>query len=476
MPSQTMVTPERWTSRGEAWVPGRGHRTPMILWGGIPGETARVRVMGAGQHQAFGEFLETKKPHDDRVEPACDRYFPCGGCPWMHLTPEAQERAHVWLLRDAFAEHGYDRVPVEAWHPSPDGAADFRHVVKLGIAKNELGKTKIGAWGRGTKRVVPISKCVVAHPILNQVMTSLAHHTLDLDVWPYEPQTDRGVLRAAVLRASRTTGKVLITLVAARQSKRLRDLADAVAGQVSNVAGVWLHLNDDKGNAIYQRDEMGMVRTLPMLGSDTISETLNGVEYRIGPGDFFQTNPGMAEVLYRRTIDRLDPGPDDTFIDLYSGVGGIALQAAKRGAGFVLGVEEIEGAVARSRSAARQNRLKAEFLAGRVDQVGPDLTKRFVGTAPLISVNPARRGLEDGVVEQIAELGPRRVAYVSCNPSALARDLRRFEAFGLRPVGGLELFDMFPNTPHVECLAILEGEPSDAPRRRAPRRKVVRKG
>ena len=179
-------------------------------------------------------------------------------------------------------------------------------------------------------------------------------------------------------------------------------------------------------------------------------------------------------MLYTRTLDRLEVGRDDTVVDLYSGVGGLALQAAKRGAGFVLGVEEIEGAVARARSAARANRLKAEFVAGRVDQVGPDLTKRLVGTGPLITVNPARRGLEDGVVEQIAELKPRRVAYISCNPTALARDLRHFEKHGFKPSGGIELFDMFPNTPHVECLAILEGQPSDTPRRRAPRRKVVR--
>lgn len=475
MPPQPLVTPHRWTARGEAWVQGRGRSKPMVLWGGIPGETARVRILGEGQHQAYAEVLETKKPHADRVEPPCDRYRLCGGCPWMHLNPGAQERAHRELVADAFAQEGLE-VPIDAWHPSPDGLADFRHVVKLGIEKNDIGRTKIGAWGRNNRRVVPISKCVVAHPVLNQTMTSLAHHVLELDVWPWEAEEDRGVLRAAVLRASRSTGKVLITLIAARQSKRLRDLAEAVAGSVSAVTGVWLHLNNDPGNAIFGRDEMGAIRTLPMLGSDSITETLNGVEYRIGPGDFFQTNPAMAEVLYTRTLDRLQPGPDDTFVDLYSGVGGIALQAAKRGTGFVLGIEEIDGAVARARSAARANRLQAEFMAGRVDQVGPDLTRRLVGTAPLISVNPARRGLEEGVVEQIAELEPRRVAYISCNPTALARDLRRFEAVGLRLSGGIELFDMFPNTPHVESLVVLEGTAPEGPRRRAPRRRVVRRG
>jgi 23S rRNA (uracil1939-C5)-methyltransferase len=104
----------------------------------------------------------------------------------------------------------------------------------------------------------------------------------------------------------------------------------------------------------------------------------------------------------------------------------------------------------------------------------PELAQRLEGTRPLVSVNPARRGLEPGVVAAIDQLQPRRVAYISCNPSALARDLNALREIGLKPVGDVELFDMFPNTAHVECLVLLEAEDADAPTRRAPRRKVVR--
>lgn len=474
MASQTHVIPERWSPRGEAWVRGKGRHREMLVWSGIPGEGANVRAFAGGQHQVHAEWIGSKQPDPHRVEPPCERYTSCGGCPWMHLDPTGQEQAHVELVRDAFAEVGWDRAPIAAWHPSPDGLVDFRHVIKLGVGLNDDGRTRVGAWGRASRRIVPIPQCNVAKPVLRKVMVSFAHHTMALEVWPWEPGTDRGVLRAAVLRASRTTDEVVITLVAARSSPRLRDLAEAVAGACNEVVGVWLHLNDEPGNAIFARDDDGEIKSLPLVGKELLEEKLNGVTYRIGPGDFFQTNPAVAEILYRRTIDALAPGPDDAVVDLYSGVGGLALQAASRGAGFVVGIEEVEGAVARARGAARLNRLNAEFHAGRVEDLLPELVRRLDGVRPLVTVNPARRGLEDGVVEGIGALRPRRLAYVSCNPRALAHDLRRLERFGLRPVAGLELFDMFPNTPHVECLAVLEGPPDEGPARRAPRRKVVR--
>lgn len=476
MRKHVSVTPSYFTPRGEALCPPRGNHNPLLVWAGIPGERAMVRVFGGGRHQDRGEWVKADEPSPHRVEPPCEKYSACGGCPWMHLDASGQERAHRDLVQRAFESEGIS-LPVGAWHGSPDGLTDFRHIVKVGIAKNEKGRTRVGAWGRNSRRIVPVPNCDVAAPVLNKTMAVLAHHILDLDVWPFEPETGKGVLRAAVLRASRTTGKVLVTLVAGRSNVMVRRLAEEVANGVSEVSGVWLHLNDSEGNAIFSRDAFGAVNCLPLSGEATIEERIGGVSYQIGPGDFFQTNPGVAEVLYRRTIDRLAPTGEDTVVDLYCGVGGLALQAAFRGAGFTVGIEEVDGAVQRAKTTARQNRLtNAEFHAGKVFEVLPELLPRLDGTRPLVTVNPARRGLEDGVVEAIASLKPRRLAYISCNPAALARDLVDLARVGLHPVGEAELFDMFPNTPHVECLVVLEAKDADeAPKRRAPRRKVVRK-
>jgi 23S rRNA (uracil1939-C5)-methyltransferase len=387
----------------------------------------------------------------------------------MHLSAEGQGHAHARMVHEALAARGLP-AHVGAWVEGP--TADFRHVVKVGLGQLSDGRVKVGAWARNSREIVPIPDCLVAAPVLRRAMAALAHHVIELGVGSWEDDPDRGLLRSAVFRASRATGEVLLTLIAGRRGPQLGDLADRVAAQVPEVVGTWLHLNDGPGNAIFVRDEEGVVGVAPLAGRPTIEETLNGVRYRIGPGDFFQTNPAMAEQLYAHAIEALDVDEDDVLIDLYCGVGGFALQAAGR-AGYTLGVEEVEGAVDRAREGARINRRKVEFICERVSGILPELATRFARQRPTVIVNPARRGLEDGVADGILALRPRRIAYVSCNPVALARDLAVFAAAGfvLRPVA---LFDMFPHTPHVEVLAVLDDPTAPAAHGRAPRRSVVR--
>jgi 23S rRNA (uracil1939-C5)-methyltransferase len=466
------VTPDHWLSRGEA-VSHRGRGNPLVVWGGIPGEAARVRLLHKGTHQSHAEWVSADAPDPHRVAPPCEKWAPCGGCPIMHVDLAGQEAARRDLVRVALDGEGLRDIPVGAWHASPDGPADFRYVVKLGFGKSDLGRTKMGAWGRHGRDIVPIPACTVAAPVLRKTMVSLAHHAITLGIEPYDDHRQRGVLRAAVLRASRATGDVLITLIAARRDKMLTELAEEVARGVPEITGIWLHFNDAPGNALFARGAFGNIGVVPLVGREWIEEKLNGITYKIGPGDFFQTNPAMAEVLYARVVDLLEPTADDAVLDLYCGVGGIALLAARR-AGYALGVEEIDGAVQRAKESARVNRVPAEFLSGPALEMMPEIANRLSGTGPKVVVDPARRGLEDGVIDAILSLTPTRIAYVSCNPRALARDLAIFRAKGWS-VGALELFDLFPNTPHVEVVAILDPPASSEPAtRRAPQRRLVR--
>jgi 23S rRNA (uracil1939-C5)-methyltransferase len=472
MGDDVRVTPDGWTTRGEARVLGPSGRD-LLVFGGIPGEPADVWVQHSGQHQAVGLWRGSPSPDPHRVDPPCDKFAACGGCPTMHLDGEGQWKVRRALVRRALDADGLRDVAIAAEHASPDGLEGYRHVVKVGAGRSDQGSLRVGAWGRRSRTIVPIPKCPVATPTLRRVMSAIAHHIIQLQIQPYDPTSDRGVLRAAVARESRTTGEVLLTLVVGRRVRELVDLAEALAHDVTEIAGVWVHVNDEPGNAIFGRDEAGAVGVRPLVGRATIDERIGDVVYRIGPGDFFQTNPSVAGLLYARALDALAVGPDVAFIDLYSGVGGLALQAARRGA-WALGVESVEGAVDRARGAAHHNGLVADFVSGDVAAVLPDVKRRLAGRRPVVAVNPARRGLEDGVPEAIADLAPRRIAYVSCEPRALARDLAIFRKLGFH-VGDVELFDMFPNTAHVEALVILTGTDPDAPTGPAPKRRVVRK-
>lgn len=468
---ETTVRPSAWSPKGEAVARAVGKRS-LHVWSGIPGEQARVKVVHEGQNQDTALWLRGDPAHPTRVAPPCEKYDTCGGCALMHLNPSGQEAARRELVSEALAGAGLGQVALGDWFASPDGFQDFRYVIKLGVGWSDAGHLRVGAWGRRGRHLVPIPQCNVTAPVLRKAMKAVAHHIIDKGIEPYDPENDRGVLRTVVLRASRETGEVLVTFVAGRHVHELSELAEEIASQATEIVGVWLHLNTEPGNAIFQAGEDGAYGFKPLIGKDHIEESLNGVTYPIGPGDFFQTNPAMAAVLYKRTIERLRPEKDVTFIDLYSGVGGIALQAAKI-SGWALGVEEVEGAVARARAAAHLNKITAEFRAQEVQWALEDLVPRFADTRPIVSVNPARKGLEPGVVEGILALKPRRIGYVSCNPEALARDLALFAKAGFF-IGPVDMFDMFPNTPHVETLVVLESPDEVGVTRGAPKRRIVR--
>jgi len=466
--NDVFVTPERWNFRGEATIESGPKR--LLIWQGIPGEEAKVRILHQGRNQDRGRWIRSRKPHPRRVEPPCDRYTPCGGCPLMHLDSEGQLRVHRYMVRRALSEAGVE-AEVDEVVAAP-ASRDFRHVIKVGFGYSDIGRPRMGAFGRDSRAVVPIPLCHVATPELREVMKILAHYFIELDVRPFVPERG-GLLRYAVMRQSSHTKEVLVTLVVAKNNRLLRDLASALEENCAFVAGVHLHLNDGPGNAIFDRDGQGMVGTSRLAGRMMIIERIAGIDYRVGPGDFFQTHPAMADRLYRDVIEISGARPDVPVVDLYAGVGGFALALAPK-TGWALGVESIEGAVLRARESASANAVAAEFTHGEVLDVLPDIARRLKGRRPLVLVNPARRGLEDGVIAGVLALEPRKLIYVSCNPQALGRDLRTFVDEGWT-VDLVRPYDMFPNTAHVEVVAALT--PPDggaAPTGRAPRRKLVR--
>jgi len=466
--NDVIVTPERWNFRGEAVIDSGPQR--LLVWQGIPGEEGKVRILHQGRNQDRGRWIRSKKPHPRRVEPACDRYTPCGGCPLMHLDNQGQHRVHRYMVRRALEEAGIT-AEVDEVVAAPE-AVSFRHVIKVGFGYSDIGRPRMGAFGRDSRTVVPIPKCHVATPELREVMKILAHYFIELDIRPFVPERG-GLLRYAVMRQSAHTKEVLVTLIAAKNNRLLRDLASALEENCAFVAGVHMHLNAAPGNAIFDRDEQGAVGTSRLAGRTMIVERIADVDYRVGPGDFFQTHPAMADRLYRDVIQISGAANEVPVVDLYSGVGGFALALAPK-TGWALGVESVEGAVLRARESASANAVAAEFTHGEVLDVLPDLARRLKGRRPLVLVNPARRGLEDGVISGVLALEPRKLVYVSCNPQALGRDLRVFVDEGWT-IDLVRPYDMFPNTAHVEVVcALTPPGGGTAPTARAPRRKLVR--
>lgn len=415
------LRPTRFHPRGEAVTDGPH---PTRVFGGIPDEEARFHVLGRGGNVDYAEWVGTDQPSPDRVTPSCPHYRPCGGCPWMHLGADASRRWRQNLVVEALSAAGFSAdvtVRVEAVVPCPDGDFGYRHLAKL-VAVHDGGAVRLGAFGRNSHDVVGVDHCAVLAPALR------AWTTLRLAL-------PDGLLRHVVVRRSRSDGTVLATLVARHDTPELRRVATMLPAD-----GVFLHVNDGPGNGIFDP----CAPTERILGVDLLEEQVNGVRFGVGPTDFFQTNPSTAARLWS-DLPRADGRP---VLDLYCGVGAVALQLA-RGASAVMGIESSPAAVARARQNADRNGISASFEAATV---GAPLPIDFAGG--LVVVNPPRTGLQVGVAERVLALEPSELVYVSCDPRTLARDLVRLVAGGLR-VARVTPYDMFPQTVHVETVAVL---------------------
>lgn len=389
----------------------------------------------------------------------------------MHLEADAQDDARLAMVADLFAQQGLTISPPTRVVPCPDGLENYRYVVKMACARTEHGRLRLGAYQRDSHRVLPIPDCRVATSGLRRAMSSVTHHIIENGMPPYEEATDRGVLRHVLIRESRLTGEMLVTLVCARRPRDAKELADTIAQNLSSVVGVHLHINSYEGNAIFHVEE-GEIGTVTLTGKATLDDEIAGTRLRFGPADFFQVNPSTAEAIVADVMKLTEDLADRPVVDLYCGVGTFSIPMAKRHP-WVGGIEFSVGAVARARANAQLQKVSAEFIAGAVADQIPQWAKRLQRSAPVVVLDPARKGIEADAFDPIESLNPARIVYVSCNPAALARDLAEWIRRGWS-VSEVRAYDMFPQTAHLEMLAVLSPPTAPVAKSGGPRRRIVR--
>jgi len=468
------VTPQYYLTQGFAQAIERGRK--VAVWSGIVGERADVVVQHVGKNRIRARFLATAEgaePHPGRREPPCEKYFACGSCPMMHLDDSAQQTARLHIMHRALEGVGLEDLTPDTIFSFDDDALGYRHVAKLAIGRSDRGQLRVGAYRRGTHDIVSIPECPVVTEGIRKAMRVTAHAIMDLELGPWLPDDRDGPMRHVVLRQSRTTGEVLATIIGGWHDRAFNELARRMTSIDANIVGVHLHINSKRGNSIfdYGEDDEGP-GFLKLAGVRTIQEDLHGLQMNIGPGDFFQANPAMGAKLVADALDWLEPWRDRPVVDLYSGVGAFTVPLAQAH-GWALGIEAVEGATRRADDNARRNHVGAEFVAGKVEEVFEDNAERLKGRGAVVVADPARKGLEDGVLDAVFGIEPAAVLMVSCNPVAMARDLRAAVKQGWK-VDRIAAYEMFPQTVHLEAMALLLPPTAPVPSVRAPRRTVVR--
>jgi 23S rRNA (uracil1939-C5)-methyltransferase len=415
---------------------------------GLPGDRVRARVTKVKRNHAEALATEILEPGSARVEAPCAHYPACGGCRFQDFAYEAQLDAKSGQIRDAFTRiGGLSDPPLEEIVPAAS-VFHYRNKLEYSFTQYEDGPTlgfhKAGRWDE----VLEIEKCWLTTDLGNAVRNAVRDWAREEKLEAYDQEAQTGYLRHLVYREGRNTGQVLVQLVTAPGERFETGYFAEVLRRFPEVRSVHWAINDTPA-------EVTNLPTRLLWGEDSIEEVLGGLRFRVSPNAFLQTNTEMAEVLYGIAREFAGLTGKETVWDLYCGIGTIGLTLAAD-ALTVWGIEVSEESVARALENAELNGVtNAAFFAGNVGQAVEELRDRS-GPPDVVVVDPPRAGLAGKALRRLGRIGAPRIVYVSCNPTTLASDLKT-----LREDWGYELrrarpVDMFPHTPHVECVALLE--------------------
>jgi 23S rRNA (uracil1939-C5)-methyltransferase len=397
---------------------------------------------------------------------SCRHFSLCSGCTSIGVPYAQQLDDKLEAVRGIFEQFGgevFDADMPVAIAASPRQLS-YRNRVKLVPARHLSGRGADGAACSGialglyraeSHEVIDIPGCPVQMDGLNKIVEVIRAGIRKHDIGLYDENAHHGDLRFVSVREGHATGERLVGFVTRDEScANLEGLAGELMNCGMGVVGVLQNINPEKGNVIFGPG------TRLLAGRDYLEELVCNVRLRLGLTSFFQINTAMAELVYLAVIDGLEVTQNDTLLDLYCGVGTIGLVAAGE-AERVVGIEEAEEAVELGRASAEANGLgNITFVAGLVEEQLPAIVNQLhdenVDEEELLTViNPPRKGVDPEVIAQLCRLRSWRIAYLSCYPFSLVRDMKRFTETGYH-LHSLELFDMFPQTEQVETLAILQ--------------------
>jgi 23S rRNA (uracil1939-C5)-methyltransferase len=407
--------------------------------GGVPGDRVRAIVGKSKRAYAEARAVEVLEPSADRIAPRAGH----PGAPWQVLAYERQLEVKQAQVAEALERighlSGYELEPIVP----AENEWRYRNKLEYSFGEGPSGELVCGFHAPGRwDEIVEVTDCLLASEPGNTARERVVEWCRRQALRPYDRRTGEGLLRNLVVREA-TTGQIQVRLVTGDDAQAI-DREGLVAAAQPCDGILWTRVQ-----SVAEVTQGGETELL--AGTEWLEEELAGMRLRIGPEAFFQTNTVMAARLYGLAIEYAQLTGLERAYDLYCGIGTIGLMLAPRVA-EVWGLEIVEDAVADAVANARLNEVaNAHFLAGDVRLSLRELVDR-AGRPDLLIVDPPRAGLSQKVVRRIIEAGPGRIVYVSCNPTTLAPNAAQLVQAGytlerVKPV------DMFPQTPHIECVA-----------------------
>jgi len=431
----------------------------------VPGDICDVQIRRKKHSYAEGEVVRFITLSEVRAVPFCSHFGVCGGCKWQNLPYEEQLRFKQQQVADQLRRIGKVELPEirpilgsvltrEYRNKLDFGCANRRYLTREQLSDESLRKDipAIGFHITGAfDKILPIETCHLMHPLHNDIRNAIRDYALEKQLSFFDLKAQKGLLRDLIIRNSNSGEWMVI----------LQFHYDETGGQ-EEAFGLLQHLNDNFpqiSSLMYVdnqkcNDTIGDLDILTFSGSDHIFELMEDLRFKVGPKSFYQTNTEQALHLYQVARDFAQLTGHELVYDLYTGTGTIANFVARR-ARQVVGIEYVPEAIEDAKVNASINGLENTlFYAGDMKDI---LTDDFIaehGRPDVIITDPPRAGMHPDVVSTILRAAPQRIVYVSCNPATQARDLQLLDAD--YRVKAVQPVDMFPHTPHVENVVLLE--------------------
>ncbi|EPS48576.1 23S rRNA (uracil(1939)-C(5))-methyltransferase RlmD [Clostridium botulinum] len=437
----------------ETEFPGTGvaqkDGVPVYIKGTVPGQKVLAKVTKKRREYAQAKLLEIIENIDYAIENKCPHFGQCGGCSTQYIPYEKQLQIKEEQLLKLFKSKeikGFDFLGVEK---SPE---EYEYRNKMEFTFGDMEKGGDLTLGMHVKNrnfsIVTVDNCEIVDRDFRNILTTVVNYFNEKRLPKYRVMSHEGFLRNLVIRKAKNTGEILVNIVTTSQMEfDFKEIVDMLLkveckGEIKGI----LHTINDTLSDVVQVDKLEI-----LYGRDYIIEELLGLKFKIAPEAFFQTNSKGAEKLYSIVKDFLGDASSKVVFDLYCGTGTIGQIVAPK-AKKVIGVELIEEAVKAANENAKLNGLNnCEFIAGDVAKVIKDVKQK----PDIIILDPPRPGVHPVALEYVVKFEPKEIIYVSCNPKTLVDDLKYLidNGYKLEKVKGM---DMFPHTPHVECVVKIE--------------------
>lgn len=423
-------------------------RYPIFVPNALINETIEFKVIKVKKNFAIGKLLEIKKESEERVEPPCVYYHKCGGCQLQHMTYQAQLNMKKEQVVNLFHRKADFKDTIIHDTIGMDNPWFYRNKSQVPVGKNNENKVITGFYRQRSHDIIDMDECLIQDNMHQDVLNQLKLWFNELNISIYNERKKQGLMRHVVIRTGHHSRELMVVFVTnGKKFKQSDVLTEKLVAAFPEIVSVKHNVNDTHSNVI-----MGET-SYTLYGKDEIQDTLSDVTFKISDQSFYQINSIQTEKLYQRAIEYAELKGEETILDTYCGIGTIGLYMALK-AQHVYGVEIVPEAIADAKQNATLNQFEnTTFVCGKAEEV--ILKWKAQGIKPdVVMVDPPRKGCDETFLETLLELNPRKIVYISCNPSTQQRDAQqlaqRYKLTQITPV------DMFPHTTHVETVAQFE--------------------